>query len=69
MTIHGGSRLNLNNFNQTIQNLNFTQDGGSNGLIGANVITGLGILTVTGSINVTNLVDTTVVPNISGFLT
>jgi autotransporter-associated beta strand protein len=49
VTLNGGAQLNLNNFNNTIASLVFTNDGGSNGNNGPALTTGSGTLTVAAS--------------------
>jgi hypothetical protein len=56
VTINGGSELNLNNFNNTIAGLTFTNDGGSNGNNGPTILTGVG------TINATNLGNAISIP-------
>ena len=68
LTLNGGGRLNLNGFNQTIKNLTYTADGGSNGFNGPTVLTQSGTLTVAGTIKATNLLDPSVIPTASGTL-
>jgi autotransporter-associated beta strand protein len=68
VTINGGSQLDLNGLNNTIKNLTFAADGGSNGNIGPSLLTGAGQLTVTGNISATNLLSATTIPVMNGKL-
>jgi len=68
VTINGGGQLDLNAFNNTIKNLTFAADGGSNGNIGPSLQTGTGLLTVTGNISATNLLSATTIPVMNGKL-
>ncbi|WP_166442612.1 autotransporter-associated beta strand repeat-containing protein [Phragmitibacter flavus] len=72
LNLHSGiAGLDLNNFSQTLANLNFQNIGGhtgnSNG-VGPTVRTGTGILTLAGNISATNISNTSTIANISGNL-
>jgi autotransporter-associated beta strand protein len=70
VTVNGGAVLDLNGFANTINNLTFTSDGGSNGNIGPVVQTGAaGALTVNGDITATNLTHGADIPVMNGNLT
>ncbi len=65
---NGGTALNLNNNSNTLANLVFAADGGSNSNQGSSVSTGTGTLTLTGNITATNLVQATTIPVLQGNL-
>ena len=69
VTVNGGGTLNLNGFNNTINNLTLGADGGGTGGIGPVVQTGTGALTLNGGITATNLLQATTIPALSGNLT
>ncbi|HEY5312820.1 MAG TPA: autotransporter-associated beta strand repeat-containing protein, partial [Pirellulales bacterium] len=68
VTLNGDSALNLSNYNNTIANLVFHNDGGAGSNVGPTLETGLGVLTVTGTISSLNPTNSFVVANLDGNL-
>ncbi len=69
ITLNGGTLLDLNGFANTVNNLTFAADGGSNSNQGPSVQTGsAGLLTLNGGITATNLLQATTIPTIQGNL-
>ncbi|MEZ0275894.1 MAG: beta strand repeat-containing protein, partial [Roseimicrobium sp.] len=66
VTMLGGSSWELFGFNETINNLNFQNDGGSRNNSGPRVQTGTGVLTLNGNVTATNLVNASAISLIAG---
>ena len=68
ITLNGGTLLDLNGFSNTVNNLTFAADGGSNGNQGASIQTGVGTLTLNGDLTATILNQATTIPGMQGNL-
>ena len=66
--VYNGSSLDLNGFSNTVNNLTFAADGGSNGNQGASIQTGVGTLTLNGDLTATILNQATTIPGMQGNL-